>query len=372
MENERDTYGTWHETNGQKYLELKAPDHYTLGKLEAKFLWPKIWLFKLIIMLFSLLFLWRGMTYWKMRKIARQSEPPLKACAETLPAYAELIKEMEGIADHIFGITYDDILLQNYFIELMYGYLIPRKRYNVPEGFNFGCTAVGGFNKDGRPLIGQTFDFNPLMRCLSCFVLHRVADKPQVFSFRMGAMLSLPAAKTENGLSMAVTVVKTRFPTLPIIGTGIRTRYGLENLETPEQMVQMMNTMPDSIGYNLLISSERTNSLFAGQLTPKGIRWKRIKKHVALSNTFNAPELQEYLYDKKYSKKRQALAEELIEKAYKDGFSEEKLMSILSNRSKICKIKTTSFITPNRFGIGRPCKQSHGKYSIQVRKNRSF
>ncbi len=356
-------HAEWVETNGQKYLEVTAPDHYTLGKLEGEFLESKIKGFKKIIQAFAFLFIWRGMTYRKFIEYAQHSIKPMKDFMERHDNFEPLLDEMHGMADAISGISFDDILLQNYFIELTYGILIPTFRYSVPDTFEIGCTALGTFDQNGNPLIGQNFDFNKLTQLTSAFVHHKLPHHPEIFSFRVGGMLSLPAAKsTNNDMMMNVTVVKTRFPSKPIIGTGIRTRWGLENLSRARDFYQLLEEEEDSIGYNLLLADK--DELYALEITGYGIIGEKVKKCAVRSNTFLADELQEYLMKHKYSKDRQKYAEDLLLELFESGnkgVNEKDILEILSDRPTICRRKTTAYITPKHFGIGRPCKQDHGE-----------
>lgn len=355
-------HAIWIKSNGQQYLQVIAPDHYQLGKLEGKFLKKQIKGFKKYIKIIAYSFFWRGMTYKKCIDYALHSIEPMRNYEENHNNFKPLLDEMHGMADAIQGISYEDVLLQNYFIELLYGILTPTFRYSVPDTFQVGCTALGSFDHTGKPLIGQNFDFNRLTRTYSSFVHHRLPETPEVFSFRVGGMLSLPAAKTTNNLMMNVSVVKTRFPSNPIVGTGIRTRWGLENHEKAREMYLALEKEKDALGYNLLISDKK--ELYALEVTDYGIIAERVKKTAVRTNTFLSDEFQKYLWVSRYSKRRQKYAEKLLSQRYNKGpkgITEKDLLDILSDNPKICRLKTTAYITPQHFGIGRPCKQKHGE-----------
>jgi hypothetical protein len=132
----------WKKSNKQKYLEIHAPDHYILGKLEGKYLARQIWIFKLIIYLFTIIFsLEKDIHTRNLSKLPRNmkiSDPN----SQLRDLYRLLQDEMRGMADSIRGISYDDILLQNTYIELIYGILIPLHR-KFPRAIEFGCTAFG-------------------------------------------------------------------------------------------------------------------------------------------------------------------------------------------------------------------------------------
>ncbi|MBD3350814.1 MAG: hypothetical protein GF364_04930, partial [Candidatus Lokiarchaeota archaeon] len=344
-------YGKWIYTNEQKYLEVKAPDHYTLGKIEGKMLAGKIRLFQILfyLMLFPYFFL-KGMTYWHIVKIVREHEQ----CA--LDKYKELYKElqdeMRGMADIIWGISYNDILIQNTYIELVYGYLIPIFR-KFPAEFEIGCTSIGvrkhsskkeNYGHSQEPdkkikiIMGQNFDYSKFFLPMASFAFIDVENRPKIFCFRLGAMLSLPAGKNENNVKLNVNTVKSRIKGKAIIATGVRTRLGWYMADSADNVKNMILETKESICYNLLIGDN--NKLIALEINPYEIPQRNVDTWVALTNTFTSEILQEYLFHKDYSKERQRHAEKLLEKYYHTEFSEMDLLKkILSDKPIISRKK---------------------------------
>ncbi|MBD3354076.1 MAG: hypothetical protein GF364_21520 [Candidatus Lokiarchaeota archaeon] len=362
MTESSDEFVCWRYTNGQKYLEVRAPDHYTLGLLEGRFLRRKIWFFKIIIYLMTIPFFFRKRyTYKRFIEIACHYEEAVEEKYKDL--YGDLRDEMRGMADSINGISYEDILLQNTYIELVYGHLIPIHR-DFPEIFEFGCTGFAAIQNDteleektesleqANTLIGQNFDLSKLFKPTASFVLHKVKGRPKVFSLRFGSMLSVPTGLNEYGLKMTVNIVKSTIKTHPIIPTGIRTRMGFYLCRNVEEVYSMLNETSDSICYNLTVADKE--KIISLEINPYHVVRTDVNEWIVRSNTFVDPSLQQYLLRKNYSKKRQKYAEELMKENYDNKLTEEKLRKILSKKPKINRSNTVAFFTDKHFGIGGP------------------
>lgn len=358
-------YGRWIKTNKQRYLEIEAPDHYTLGRIEGKMLTRQIWLMQLLIYLMLIPFLFlKGVTYFTLKRIAIEHE---KSVPKKYAKHYQLCKdEMKGMADSIVGITYHHILIQNTFIEIMYGYLKPLCR-KFPSQLELGCTSVGVINEidrtdpeaSERVVIGQNFDFSKFFVPMSSFVCHKVPGMPRIFCFRMGAMLALPAGKSEYGVMLNVNIIKSKIKGKPIIATGIRTRIGWYTCKSAERIKDMILTTPESICYNLLIADQ--NDLFAMEINPYWIPTVKVENWAARTNRFVTPSLNRYLHHKNYSKKRQRHLEKLMESEYDGHISELDLLNnILSDKPLISRPKTTAFVTNHRFGLGNPKPKKYG------------
>jgi hypothetical protein len=361
MNPDSELFGAWRKSNGQPYLELRAPDNYSLGKLEGKFLERKIVFFKHIIKLMKIPF-FRKFSYKDWIKLSREHVNAYPS--EFEKDVNDLKDELRGIADIIKNISYDDLLVQNSFIELLYGELVPNQKKRVfNNSLDLGCTSFGFKKKDGSTFIGQNFDFNRFMlKPAVSFVKHKLPDKPEIFSFRLGGMLALPAGKNSHGVKMNVNIVKSLIQKRHIFPTGMRTRLGY-NMKSAKDVHNILTSQfPESICYNLIIADN--NDLISCEISPKLIIKNTIKDWVVKSNTFVSEKLQKYLGVPKYSKERQQYGENKARELYINGLSEEELMKILSDKPTICRVNTVAFFTDNYYGIGNPFKDPHGKVPI--------
>ncbi len=156
----------------------------------------------------------------------------------------------------------------------------------------------------------------------------------------------------EYGLKLNVNIVKSRIKSHAIIPTGIRTRMGFYNCKTVEEVHNLLESTGDSICYNLLIAdNERVIGL---EINPYNRPKTEAKTWIVRSNTFNSESLQQYLYQKNYSRKRQRFAENVVAQKYNDGLEETQLLKILSIRPIINRVNTVAYFTDKHFGIGRP------------------
>ena len=138
--NKNPSYAIWHKKNGQKYLEVKASNHYQLGFIQGNYLFKKIFELKEIIHLIALKYIPKNFSYKKFKKMAKLYE-------KFIPKNFQL--EMKGVADAIRGISYGDILLQNCFFDIFYGHLIPNDKHNpIFDSYEMGCTSFGALNQN--------------------------------------------------------------------------------------------------------------------------------------------------------------------------------------------------------------------------------
>lgn len=367
----------WVDSNGQLYLDVKAKDYETLGKLEGQNLAPQICYMKLLIMQTSL-----GITggYNQMRAWALLYQPGIAD---------KYIQEMQGMVSGIAeancplctsagGIDYNDILLQNTFIDITYGLLYPMSAVSPGPDTGMGCTVVGAVSKIGDEeavSLGQTFDFeNELAPTLS-FVRTKVDGQPPYFSLRMGALLTLPAGKNAYGVSFNVTVIRSTMlaepwssifsgQTPPVVTPSvIVARTLLEEANTPEKAYDLLVNYPLTASFTAMVGKD--SKLITMQILPMvGIERFDVQDTAVLSNRYTVPGWEDYLLDPLYSYERQLYAEMKLAEAYSDSIlTTEELYSILADESSsnlnehICRTSppnrsaTLAVITKDAFGM---------------------
>ncbi|MEJ2296844.1 MAG: hypothetical protein P8Y23_19020, partial [Candidatus Lokiarchaeota archaeon] len=177
-------YSEWRDSNGELYLYINADNYYDLGYLTGKGLALNIALMKYELMISSLMF---GIDYFSMINIAKQYK-------EYIPAH--YLIELQGISDGAsagsgFYLSFEDVLVQSVFLEIIYGRLLP----NI--SVSLGCTAFGTINSDNHTLIGQNIDLMKPMGACGAFVLHKYRNEPLTFTYRIGAC-TLPMGKNEH------------------------------------------------------------------------------------------------------------------------------------------------------------------------------
>jgi hypothetical protein len=317
---------------------------------------------KLIIQGFASSFFTEEKPYEQLIKIATHYE-------KFIPEH--LRKEMKGISDALKPISYEDVLLQNCFIDLIYGRFIPENISNpVFNSYNLACTSFGVINKDSN-IIGQNFDFSLIFEpCLS-FVLIKMPDKPDIFTLRMGSLLSLPAGRSSNGISLAVNIVKSNNVGKLSIPASIKARLAFENCKDAKSFYSFQIETPNTASNNLLISDD--SKIIALENLPDILVREDVKDIIVRSNTFVSESLQKYLVDKTYSKERQKYTEIRLKQLYNsEKISENELIKLLSDEPIICRTDplntmTLAFITKNYFGLGNTKHKSLGRIPIKNR-----
>ncbi|MBD3193535.1 MAG: hypothetical protein GF317_00665 [Candidatus Lokiarchaeota archaeon] len=358
-----ETICEWKTSNGQKYLEIFAPDYYNLGILLGESLYDKILSMKRLIQFFSLKLIWKGITYRKLQKISKLYE-------RFIPKYLRM--EMLGISDSILDIDYDDILLQNCFMDILYGYIIPNISIDgeLLRKLELGCTSFGVITQKG-PLTAQNFDYSLFFKPTATFV-HLITPRlTEIFSLRLGALLSLPIGMNNWGLSLRVNVVRSRKAGLISIPCSIMSRIALERCQDAEAFYSLQTKYGGTGSYNLLISDSQR--LIALEGLSNLIVREDILENVVKSNTFLTKRFQNYLVDLKYSKTRQEYSEKRIQSLYKHGngvISDKNLIKILSDNPIICRENpiepvTLAFLTNKYFGLGNPKENSLGLVPFQ-------
>jgi len=322
---------------------------------------------KRLIQLFSLKSLLKGITYRKLISISKQYEP-------FIPKYLRM--EMLGISDNLLELSYDDILLQNCFMDILYGYIIPCLKisnYNF-NNFELGCTSLGVINNES-PLIAQNFDYSLFFKSTAAFVHVITPRLSEVFSLRLGSLLSLPIGVNNWGLSLRVNVVKTRMRGRISIPCSILSRIALEWCQDAESFFNLQKKFGGTGPYNLLIA-DRDKIIALEGLTKKIYRTDT-RNYIVKTNTFTNPKFQNLLFDKEYSKFRQSYGEIRLDSLYekKSGAIQNRdLLQIMKDNSIICrenifKSMTLAFLTDKYFGLGSPKEKTYGVIPLKRGEN---
>ncbi|MHA1105365.1 MAG: C45 family autoproteolytic acyltransferase/hydrolase [Promethearchaeota archaeon] len=356
IENQDGSYAIWRESNTQKYLEIYAFNHYDLGFLESKFLSKKIRMFKELIEILALKYISKRHTYQKFISMAQEYE-------KFIPSYLQ--QEMQGMADALENISYGDILLQNCFLDILYGQLIPMDNYDLAlHSYDFGCTSFGVINRNST-LIGQNFDLVAMFKPTLTFTLIKMPNKPDIFSLRAGALLSLPVGRNSHGVALNVNVVKNRMKGAISIPCSIKARLSFETGNNAESVYSFIISTPSPTSGNLLIADE--SKIIALEILPFEYKREDVTNTIVRSNTFTSDSSQKYLIKPKYSKKRQIYAEKQLNETYNDnkGLTDEGLLNLLADDPIICRMKyrrskTIAFNTKLYFGLGNPNQNKPG------------
>ena len=195
-------------------------------------------------------------------------------------------------------------------------------------------------------------------------------DKPDIFTLRLGSLLSLPVGINSHGVAVNINVVKTRIKGKFSIPVSIRTRMALETSKNAETFYTFYIQTPFNASFNLIISDK--SKIISTENIPHEHNRIDVKNTIVKSNTFTSGSYQQFLIKKKYSKKRQRYAESLINSLYKrnkSNITDEILLDILAEEPIVCRLKpykpmTLAFLTKNHFGRGNAKYYNHGDIPI--------
>lgn len=353
------SYAIWKWSNGHKFLEVHAQDYYTLGFLQGEKLMKEVKRFKDIIKLFNVSHLTKDFSYERFLKIAEAYE-------RFIPEHLQ--KEMQGMADAIVDISYNDILTQNCFLDILYGHVIPEKMDDRLDSFDVGCTSFGIFS-DKASIIAQNFDYPYPLKSVAYFVHIITPTYRDIFSFKLGGLLGMPMALTGK-VSIRINIIKSNM-VAPIKTPGpIRFRIGLEKANNVDEFLRVFFKEDMTSSGNLIISDR--SKIVGLEVLPKIHKKEEVEKYIVRTNTFVSDSLQKYLLDEFYSKERQSYAEKRLKELYKkkgDVIGDLDLLDILSdnpyiNRRNPLKPMTLAFLTNEYFGLGNPNKNLFGRVPI--------
>jgi hypothetical protein len=346
-------YAEWRSSNSQSYLYVEAPTNFELGYLTGQKLADKILQLKLFLMIAA-------------PKYQTDYQSLLNQANSYLPFIpAQHQEEFQGLAagsSNELGliITFQDILLQNCWLDITYGQLLP-KSYNP-----VGCTALGLVQANGSVIMAQNFDFIQSFAPTLSFVYHKLGSNPGIFSLRFGAGLDLPIGCNTNNVTVLTTVVRSTQIAPISMPVCSRARLSFEQATDMSSFYQTffgstpINTNQNvSVSFNLIIGD--STHLMGVESLPL-MQQINDSKVIVKTNTYSVPDWQQYLEDKNYSKDRQSLAEQLLTSlSIKSQASQDDLFTILKVNPGICQIAnqssdvgTLAFISRKYFGLGSP------------------
>ena len=350
----------WQSSNNQPYLEVSAETPFDLGYLTGQALSSEIYELWKILMLGAPQY---GLKYWQLLDLARDYS--------SLLTQAER-QEMEGIAKGAsnqlgISLSFDDILLQNTWVDIFYGRLMLDNRANM------GCTVIGTLNQNMSTMAGQTFDFGKLFEPTLSFVKHQIGDNFPVFGLRIGASLSQPMAMNAQGVAVFITLVITSVSAEVTTPLTIRSRRALEQASSASEFQEIFYTISGTdlpFSFTTLIVDNQT--LISTKSLPNQTITLTNPSQIVQSNTFNETTWQEFLVDKEYSKDRQVYAEDLLNSAYTDDeLTNAELLDILSDSPLISRhgenrmdSTTCAFMTLTNFGLGAPDRADYGRIPL--------
>jgi len=327
------------------YLYIDADNYYDLGYHTGKGLAFNIALMKYELLVSSLMF---GIDYFSMIDHA-------KKYIDYIPN--DYLLELYGVSEGATAgsglyISFDDVLVQSVFLEIIYGRVLPEKT------ISFGCTAFGTINDNNLTIIGQNIDLIKPMGACGAFVLHKFRNDPLVFTYRIGAC-TIPMGKNENNIVMNMNLVQLNIISELTTPFFVLAREALSKASEIEECYDWIfdnKTLP--YGCNLLIA--QNNNIIAVQCLPDQLNKLYPNATIVHSNTYLNETWQDKLADPLYSKDRQEYAENILESAFSDNkLTDSELISILGSKPVICRDEggltgdgTVAFLTSKYFGIG--------------------
>lgn len=313
-------HAQWIKTDNKKYLFIEADNEYDLGKLEGRYLSSEITNLKRIIQLFGVMNYKHGFSYSKLKKIALQYEPFIPD---------EYKEEMRGLDKAIVGVTYTDILIQNCFMDILYGKYFPQIGDNPsPTSIQMGCTVVGYKNNDSL-FIGQNFDFNNIFKHTLAFVYHSVKGKHAQFGLKIGGILSIPCGSNSANLSVYINVIQTNVQGPFLTPIAFRCREAFDTADNPDDFLNILTSVPSTVSMNYLIANN--SDMISVHIIPGNYSISRFDSCVN-TNTYTDEYWQQYLQDKEYSKSRQNITEGLLFNCTIDNeLNQAEFISIMSN-----------------------------------------
>ena len=368
---EGEPYAEWIDTNGQQYLHVVADDYYTLGVLKGSNLAMQELTLRAVIEGVALAY---GLDYATVRYFASGYD-----------AYVpeDYRNEFQGIADGVnlamqsLGMTpdfdYMDVLVQNAFVDIMYGQLLPMMagEHMVIPDQELGCSAFGAMNRFlwfNSPMVAQNFDFDPNFVGTLAFVLSEINDV-SVFALHFGACM-LPTGENSHGVKVVVNALRTVVYCTPQDPTGVMARDAFEHSTSA---LEFENHITDSMSYNMIICDD--NDLIGLQVSPIKIVREDVTTTVVRTNTFIDEELKMYLIDPTYSVERQAYLEQRMDEEYINRrwialMLNQRVMDILADEPIICRSGDESshtlafYNSYGSFGIGNLANDPAGVVPI--------
>lgn len=337
----------WHDSNNHPYVIISASTPFNQGYLAGEAMSGEIlqmkWILK--IMCPSL-----DLSYNSMKKFASTYIPYIPD---------RYIEEMEGIAEgvsHHTGIklTFEDILIQNTWMDILYGQIIPGQELDV------GCTAIGGKNLAGFPVLGQNFDFTKIFYKTTSFVFLNFSNSNHIFGLRLGASLALPIAKTSTNVTVLSTLVRIGLQSSINIPFMIKIRQILDTVKNASdfQTKYFSHSYKSTFGHTLMWADN--SSLCAAEVFPKVYRLNT-SQILVQTNRYHNETWNQNMLDPEYSLHRQQYAEEQTERClFGSCASSDLLFNVLGDSPEIYRkdaglmdSMTMLYFTNTHFGYGQ-------------------
>lgn len=361
-------YAEWKDGgNNQSYLYIETDNYYDLGYLEGQFLGKQILSAQLLIAM-----MFRGTEYG------------YSFFAEEAPKYLayipdDYIDEMEGMARGATAktgtsITFTDILIQNTFIDVIYGQIYPVLETTSAE---IACTAIGVQNNDSTMVFGQNFDFPRVLNDKGfsekgylpglAFVHVKMEGVAEIFGLRLGGILNMPCGITSNGIKAFINVVHSNATNQYQTPMMVTSRQALETATSITEfrtiMVGNLDSPLVSCSYNMLLVDETT---LQGVQCYSNYVDTYASPYVGTNRYINETSNAAVFTRGNYSLDRQEYVTQYINTTITMNaeFTEADLMTVLGERGNetvpaICREGpslsesiTLAFLTGNSFGLG--------------------
>ncbi|MHA1703653.1 MAG: C45 family autoproteolytic acyltransferase/hydrolase [Promethearchaeota archaeon] len=351
--------------NNQQYLYIEADTYYDLGYHEGYQLGPQIISLEILI---ANMIAGYNYSFFKTEALKYQEfiEP-------------EYLEEMRGMAKGVTArtgmiFTLEDILVQNTYIDTIYGHIYPHMEETDVE---IACSVIGVQINNSSMTYGQNFDFPRLLNSKGisekgylpglAFVHTKMAGKAEIFGLRMGGMLNMPCAITSKGIKTFVNIIHTNATGEYLTPVGVLSRQALENANTNMEFAEIllgdMENPKSSCSFNLLIVDD--TSILGLQNYPS--TYQLYDSPYVSTNRFINKTFNEYCFSKgNYSLDRQEYLDFEVNSIVNTSgdFTEQDLLAILSQRStetipaitredeNYAQSITLAFITNSYFGLG--------------------
>jgi hypothetical protein len=184
-------------------------------------------------------------------------------------------------------------------------------------------------------MLGQNFDFPHIigrkgpLPALS-FVHSKLSGVAEVFGLRMGAFLSLPIAKTSNGLTMIITVIETNITSNYAKPSTVVIRQALENMKNIDEGIDFFfNQNNLTCGFSSIITNQ--THILGVQGNPLGYRLN-YNSSMVYTNRFVYDDWNElYFPSQDFSLTRQNYVQRLLDEKYNPDniLTYEELIEIL-------------------------------------------
>ncbi|UYP47917.1 hypothetical protein NEF87_004202 [Candidatus Lokiarchaeum ossiferum] len=359
-------YSEWRDAgNNQQYLYVEAENYYDLGYHEGYNLGSEILSIEILI---SLMISGYDYAYYKVEAAKYQ---------EFIPS--DYIEEMQGMAKGATAktgslVTFEDILIQNTFIDIIYAQIYPTMD---EPGAEIACSVVGVKENNSTKTYGQNFDFPRVINNKGwgekgylpglAWVHTKMPGKAEIFGLRMGGMLNMPCAMNSYGIKTFVNIVHSNASGEYQTPTGILSRKALESGKTSQEIVEMIiedfNSPKIPCSFNVMIIDD--TSIIGMQCYPE--KYQLYASPFVSTNRYINETWNEACFTRgNYSLDRQQYLEAYVEDIFNSTshFTEQNLLDLLKYRGTdttpaitredegLANSITLAFMTNTYFGLG--------------------